>query len=143
NNTALFLKHQVKSAQRYSNPFSVIRLLVEWLVPVEGGTPRRPRKRDMREILPELYFRIDRLARDLDLIGSLEKTQRAVPFIILPTTEETGAMIFRQRLLDVLAEFPFRLGGDEYTLICTATAVGFDAETDADARAFVHRLNKT
>lgn len=142
NNTALFLKHQVKSAQRYGNPFSVIKLLLEWLVPIEGGGPRRPRRSDMREILPELYFRIARLARDLDLVGSLEKTQRAVPFIILPMTEEEGAMIFRQRLLEVLVEFPFRLDNGEYTLICTVTAVGFDSKADTDANAFVHRLNK-
>jgi hypothetical protein len=142
NNTALFLKHQVKSAQRYGTPFSVTKLLVEWLVPAGGGTPRRPRKSDMNEILPELYFRIVRLARDLDLVGSLEKSQRAVPFIILPMTEEEGAAIFRQRLLDVLAEFPFRLDGGEYTLACTVTAVGFDTETDKDANTFVHRLNE-
>ncbi len=141
-NTALFLKHQVKSAQRYGNPFSVIKLLVEWLVPAEGGGPRRPRKSDMRELLPELYFRITRLARDLDLVGSLEKSQRAVPFVILPMTEEEGAAIFRQRLLDVLAEFPFRLDGGEFTLTCTVSAVGFDTESDADASGFVQRINR-
>lgn len=143
NNTALFLKHEVKSAQRYGNPFSVIKLLVEWLAPSDGGPVRRPRKSDMRELLPELYFRIVRLARDLDLVGSLEKSQRAVPFIILPMTEEAGATIFRQRLLDVLAEFPFRLDSGEYTLTCTVTALGFDSKTDSDANTFVHRLNKT
>jgi hypothetical protein len=142
NNTAMFLKHQAKAAQRYGNPFSVIKVLVEWLLPARGGTPRRPRKSDMRELLPELYFRITRLARDLDLVGSLEKSQRAVPFIILPMTEEEGAKIFRQRLLDVLAEFPFRLESGEYTLACTVTAVGYDPKTDKDANAFIHRLNQ-
>ncbi len=142
NNTALFLKHQVKAAQRYGNPFSVIKVLVEWLVPNDGGPPRRPRKSDIGALLPELYFRIVRLARDLDLVGSLEKSQRAVPFIILPMTEQEGARIFRQRLLDVLAEFPFRLDSGEYTLTCTVTAVGFDTDQDKDANTFVHRLNQ-
>lgn len=141
-NTALFLKHHIKGAQRYGNPFSVIKLLVEWLEPADGGVPRRPRKSDMGELLPELYFRIARLARDLDLVGSLEKSQRAVPFIILPMTEEKGAKIFRQRLLDVLAEFPFRLESGEFYLTCTVTVLGFDPETDKDANAFVQHLNQ-
>lgn len=142
NNTALFLKHQVKSAQRYKNPFSVAKALVEWLEPLGQGGPRRPRNSDMSELLPELYFRITRLARDLDLVGSLEKSQRAVPFIILPMTDEAGAAIFRRRLLAVLAEFPFRLDSGEYTLTCTVTALGFDIESDKDANAFIHRLNQ-
>lgn len=141
-NTALFLKHQIKTAQRYETPFSVIKLLVEWLEPASGGVPRRPRKSDMGELLPELYFRIVRLARDLDLVGSLEKSQRAVPFIILPMTEEKGARIFRQRLLDVLAEFPFRLDSGEFYLTSTITALGFDNQSDQDANTFIHRLNQ-
>lgn len=141
-NTALFLKHEVRGAQRYGNPFSVNKLLVEWLVPQDGGAPRKPRRSDMGGLLPELYSRIIHLARDLDLVGSLEKSQRAVPLIILPMTGEEGAMIFRQRLLDVLAEFPFRLLDGEYSLICTVTALGFDTETDSDANAFIQRLNQ-
>lgn len=141
-NTALFLKHQVKSAQRYNNPFSAIKVMVEKLNPTESGSPRRPGRSDMHELLPELYSRIVRLARDLDLVGSLEKSQRAVPLIVLPMTEAEGANIFRQRLIEVLAEFPFRLDGDEYTLTCTVTALGFDPEADEDANAFVQRLNQ-
>lgn len=141
-NTALFLKHEVQAAQRYGNPFSAVKLLVEWLVPVQGGAPQRPRRSDIGQLLPELYFRILRLARDLDLVGSLEKTQRAVPFIILPMTEEEGARIFRRRLLDVLAEFPFRLDSGEYTLTCTVTAASFDSQADTDANTFVQRLNQ-
>lgn len=142
NNTALFLKHEVRSAQRYGNPFSAIKLLVEWLVPAEGGEAWRPRKADMAELLPELYFRIVRLARDLDLVGSLEKSQRAVPFIILPMTEEEGAKVFRERLIEVLAEFPFRMHGGDCFLNSTITAVGFDSEQDKDPNAFIQRLNK-
>jgi hypothetical protein len=141
-NTALFLKHEVRSAQRYGNPFSAIKLLVEWLVPAEGGEARRPRKSDMGELLPELYFRIVRLARDLDLVGSLEKSQRAVPFIILPMTEEAGAKVFRERLIAVLAEFPFRMDRGDCFINCTITAVGFDTEQDEDPNAFIRRLNK-
>lgn len=142
-NTALFLKHQVKAVRRYGNPFSAIKVLVESLNPTELATPRRPGRSDMHEILPELYSRIIHLARDLDLVGSLEKSQRAIPLIILPMTEEEGAMIFRQRLLEALTEFPFRIDGGEYTLTCTVTALGFDPETDKDANAFVQRLHQT
>src|SRR5699024_1867274 len=141
-NTALFLKHQARAAQRYSNPFSAIKVLVEWLLPVEGGTARRPRDGDIEEVLPELYYRITRLARDLDLIGSLEKTRRAVPFIILPMTGEEGVRVFRRRLLDVLAEFPFRLESGAHTLVCTVTVASFDSKTDRNANAFLQRLNQ-
>lgn len=142
-NTALFLQHEVKSAHRYGNPFSALKLHVERITPTDGGEGRRPRKGDMAQLLPELYNRIVRLARDdLDLVGSLEKSQRAVPFIILPMTEEEGAKIFRQRLLDVLDEYPVRIGETDNTLTCTATVVGFDTETDPDANAFVSRLNE-
>ncbi|WP_376694691.1 hypothetical protein [Wenzhouxiangella sp. EGI_FJ10305] len=142
-NTARFLKHEVKSAHRYGNPFSAIKLLVEWLVPTEDGASRRPRKDDIPELLPELYDRIVRLAREeLDLVGSLEKSQRAVPFIILPMTGEEGAGIFSQRLLEVLADPPFRVGEADYTLTCTVTVVGFDTQTDSDANAFIQRLNQ-
>lgn len=141
-NTALFLQHEVRGAQRYGNPFSVIKLMVEWLVPVDGGEARRPRRGDMHSLLPELYFRIVRLGRDLDLVGSMEKSMRAVPLLILPMTDEEGANVFRGRLLDVLAEFPFAVDGTRYYLSTTVTVVGFARETDADANSFVRRVNQ-
>jgi hypothetical protein len=141
-NTALFLKHQVKGAQRYGNPFSVIKLMVEQLA-FEDGKARKPTREDMPELLPQLYTRIVRLARDLDLVGSLEKSQRAVPFIILPMTEEEGAKVFRERLEEVLKEFPFRLESRNVQLLSTITAVGYQTEEDGDANAFLKRVNQT
>jgi hypothetical protein len=138
--TAMFLKREIMTAQRYETPFSVLKLLIERLKP-DNAAARVPERSELAWLLPQLYQRLIKQARELDLIGSLERTQRAVPLLILPMTPQSGAEIVRARIERLLEEFPFRIGDDSFFVEATITALGFDRERDTDGDAFLSRLN--
>ncbi len=140
-NTAMFLKREIKSAQRYKNEFSVVKILVETLVP-EDGPARRPSRREIKMILPGLYDLLIEQARDLDLVGSLEKRQRAIPMLILPMTGQAGADIVAERIAGLLDEKRFDLSDGPVRVHATITAVGHLTEIGEDGNDFLARVNK-
>ncbi len=138
-NTAFFLKREIKSAQRYKTPFSVIKVSIEFLRDSKG-TPRRPAVADIGSLMPQVYEELIIQLRDLDLIGSLDKKLQSVPLMILPMTEQAGADIVRWRLTDLLRDKPFQLGTQQVQLISSITAVSYDSSTKEEGNAFVQRL---
>ena len=138
-NTTFFLKREIKSAQRYKTPFSVIKVSIEYLRDSKG-IPRRPTAADIGSLMPQVYDELIIQLRDLDLIGSLDKKLQSVPLMILPMTEQAGADIVRWRLTDLLRDKPFQLGTQQVQLISSITAVSYDSSTKEEGNAFVQRL---
>lgn len=140
-NTAFFLNREIKSSQRYRTPFSVIKVSVE-LVRDRPSKPRRPEIRDLAELLPQVYAELIAQLRDLDLIGSLDKKQQAVPLMILPMTGSDGAEIVRKRLSRRLGHTPFRLSGSPAQILCAVTAESFDMENGESGQTFIQRIHE-
>ena len=138
-NSAFFLKREIKSAQRYGTPFSVIKISIESIRP-HNQTRRPPSSEELRELLPEFYQLLLDQLRELDLIGSLDKERRAVPLMILPMTEQTGAGIVRWRLTDRLRDQYFSINDTPTQLITAITSVSFDASSGESGKAFIERL---
>ena len=59
------------------------------------------------------------------MVGSLDQSIAAEPLIILPMTDQDGASIVRDRIRQLLAEYPFMLGDRSCHLQVTATALAY------------------
>ncbi|QKK02719.1 MAG: hypothetical protein HND55_08710 [Pseudomonadota bacterium] len=140
-NTALFFKREIKSAQRYDTPFSIIKILPERLCLPEGGT-RAVETAELAFLMPPLYELLIGQARDLDLVGSLDRKARAVPLLILPMTDQAGADIVRERLLGLLSTSVFRIPVGSFRLDATVTALGYDLGEKPEANAFLTQLRQ-
>jgi hypothetical protein len=137
--TEMFLGREVVCAQRYSTPFSVIRVTIDRVhFPEEEA--RRPTSRELSLIIPELYTRIVRQARDPDLIGSLDQYLSAEPFLILPMTDAKGADVVCKRLEQLLPDFPFDLDGVQCRITVTTTAITYDIDQAPDVDQFRKQL---
>jgi len=138
-NTAFFLKREIKSAQRYRTHFSVIKISIERLRE-PAGPSRVPEREELIDFLPVLYEGLIAQLRDLDLIGSLDRTLQAVPLLILPMTDEAGANVVRWRLTDYLRDRIFDVDEEKMGVIATLTAASFDPGSDEEGRAFIQRI---
>jgi hypothetical protein len=138
-NTAFFLKREIKSAQRYRTHFSVIKITIERLRQ-PAGPSRLPEREELLGLLPVFYDKLIEQLRDLDLIGSLDRTLQAVPMLILPMTDEAGANVVRWRLTDYLRDQIFDVEEQKMGVIATLTAASFDPGSDEEGRAFIQRI---
>ncbi len=134
--TRMFLDREVVCANRYSTPFSVIRVTIDRLHFSEGVS-RHATPRELCMVLPELYTRIIRQARDPDLIGSLDDYLSAEPLLILPMTDGQGAKIVCERLERLLPEYPFDLGDSSCQITITTTAFAYDSNQDLNTEQFI------
>jgi hypothetical protein len=130
--TSMLLHREVLRARRYSTSFSVIRLTVE-KIRLPDGRQRRPTSRETALLLPELYTRVLRQARDLDVVGTLDEKLAAEPLVILPMTDNEGAAVVCERLCELLAEYPFQLGEQDCHVEVTATAVTQEGKVEGQA----------
>lgn len=143
--TAMFLHQEVLRARRYSTEFSVIRVTIETIELPEGGT-RRPTSREACLLLPEMYTRILRQARELDVVGSLDESMAAEPLVILPMTDQVGAAVVCERVQRLLAEYPFGIGEMSCHLQVTATPLAYVPEQGKERFTIhleqVHQANR-
>ncbi len=137
--TAMFLRREVVCARRYATSFAVIRVTIEKIA-IDGGPARRPTSREASLLLPELYTRIFRQAREPDVVGSLDESLAAEPILILPMTDHAGARTVCERVQRILAEFPFRIG--ESTCHLQATATPIDYGSDHGQERFLLQLEQ-
>ncbi|MEE4329762.1 MAG: hypothetical protein V2J10_02770 [Wenzhouxiangella sp.] len=141
-NTAFFLKREIKSAERYKTPFAVIKLSIE-LLREPNGKVHVPSDSERARLLPKVYEIIVNQMRDLDLVGSLDKSRRALPLLILPMTEAEGAEIVHQRLRRLLGTHPFRLASEPLQLLCASTMVAGGVDETGSADEFFQQLQKS
>lgn len=141
NETSMLLHREVLRARRYSTPFSVLRTTIEDIRFAEGRR-RRPSSRETCLLLPELYTRILRQARDLDIVGSMDSTMAAEPLVILPMTDREGAGTVCERVRELLAEYPFQIGEQSCHLEVTATTVTYNSEQDQGSDHFRRLLEQ-
>lgn len=140
-NTAFFLKREIKSAQRYKTSFAVIKLSIE-LLREPNGRLRVPEGSEPARLLPEVYEIIINQMRDLDLVGSLDKSRRAVPLLILPMTDSDGADIVHRRLQRLLSTHPFRLASEPLQLLCASTMVARASDEKGSGDEFFQHLQQ-
>jgi hypothetical protein len=140
-NTAFFLKREIKSAERYKTPFAVIKVSIELLREPNGRVHAPPDSERVR-LLPEVYELIINQMRDLDLVGSLDKSRRAVPLLILPMTEPDGAEIVHRRLQRLLSTRPFRLASEPLQLLCAITTVARASNETVGGEEFFQRVQQ-
>lgn len=139
--TRMFLDREVLCARRYSTPFCVIRVTIDRLH-FPTGISRRATPRELCRILPELYTRMIRQARDPDLIGSLDEYLSAEPLLILPMTDDSGAKIVGERVERLLPEYPFELGQTSCQITITTTSIAYDADRHLDSEQFLMSIEQ-
>lgn len=138
-NTAFFMKREIKTSQRYGTIFSIIKITIE-AVRRPAGESKPPTREALFSLMPVLYEGLIDQLRDLDLIGSLDRTLMAAPLLILPMTDQAGANIVRWRLTDYLRDQIFDIEDGKLGVIATLTSVTFDPDGEEDGRAFIQRI---
>jgi len=138
-NMRFFLDREVRIALRYKTGFSCAWITVDRIV-TAGLAARSPGIDERQQLLPAIYQLLIDLMRDLDLVGSLDAKNRAIPLIILPMTPHGNANVVRLRLEEALAAARFNLGGNAVRIESTVTTLGFHPETDKDLKGYLTKL---
>lgn len=136
---AFFLNREVKSSLRYETPFSCAMVTVDRIIGADGQG-RKPEPAELNQLLPDLYRLLLRMLRDLDLIGSLDREQRAVPLIIMPMTPHGNANIVRLRLEEALDNARFQLESEVVRMMPTVTTLGFNSIRHQELRGYLTEL---
>ncbi|MBS3743095.1 MAG: hypothetical protein KGY48_01955 [Wenzhouxiangellaceae bacterium] len=137
--TNYFLKREIATCIRYDTFFSCIALMIAQVHESEHDW-RTIGTEEIEALMPEVFDILPPHLRDLDLLGTFGSKDRNIPLVILPMTDETGAVAVMQRMLDALKTAHLELGGNAVKVNVIGTAARFDPERTSDAGSFVQWL---
>ncbi len=138
--TKFFIDQKVKESCRYNNDFSTLCISVSAVQKGESWQPIS--ENELAQVIPEMYGILQLDLRDIDLIGSTTIDDTKVILIILPMTNEAGAMVVKKRLYRKFSQvtFPFGTYGGHCEFSISVTA--FDKERTDTIRKYVRHMKK-
>jgi len=107
-NMLFLMNKEIKRNLRYNTPFATMIVSIE-KVTINGSEPRPLSPEDTVELLPQLFTRIEALLRDVDMIGTINADETAVPelFILLPMVGDEGTAAVKSKILKSASENDF------------------------------------
>ena len=140
NNTKFFVNRLIKENMRYHNPFTCINLSVAKVNRAGNRCAADPAI--VSKVMPGICAILEKMLRDIDLIGSLGKVGENNLFVILPMTNEYGADTVNKRLEKKLSREEFNLDGEVVTLDLVFTSISYDNNRTPDLKSYIEFVNK-
>jgi hypothetical protein len=141
--TNFFLDREIKLNLRYNTPFSTIIVSYEKMVDIRTFT--------LIDITPDITIQLTNQAlkllkemqkRDLDVIGIYPVKNINIPFMVLPMTEETGALYIKKRLDKDLPQHEFLVNDIAVHIEPTITVSGFNKKLTPDKDSYLKAIYK-
>jgi len=136
NATIYFLEREIKRQQRYGTQFSCI-VVTPFRLWSKRGAPLSMGENEIRYLMPQVVAFVRKMLRELDLVGSLGFVSRDVPFVILPMTDEKGAVSVVTRLERAFGTVTFECNTEPMTADFTISSSLYDTATMTGYKAYL------